>query len=140
VEDLRSFCDANPDFFSTRELYVLRNLSKGRGIGFFEAGNFFPDFIVWVISGNRQRVAFVDPKGLRSVGLHDRKIRFFQTIKQIEKRLADPNVVLEAFIVSNTPSHVMRKQWGLEKAEMVKRHILFQEEDKDTYIRTLLEE
>jgi hypothetical protein len=40
VEDLNAFHDGHPDFFATRELYLLRNLSKGRGVGFFEAGNF----------------------------------------------------------------------------------------------------
>ena len=33
----------------------------------------------------------------------------------------------------------MRMLWGMEKAEMQERHILFQEEDKDTYVRTMLE-
>jgi len=138
VEDLQAFHDANPEFFADRELYLLRNLSKGRGVGFFEAGNFHPDFIVWQLAATRQRVAFVDPKGIRNVGLQDPKIGFFETVKEIEQRLGDPDVVLESFIVSNTPSHVVRKQWGIEKAEMAKRHIVFQDEDKDTYIGALL--
>jgi len=33
----------------------------------------------------------------------------------------------------------MRKQWGIEKDEMTRRHIVFQDEDKDTYIHTLLQ-
>ena len=37
--------------------------------------------------------------------------------------------MLDSFIVSNTPSHVIRKLWGIEKPEMVKRHILVQDED-----------
>jgi hypothetical protein len=138
VEDLRNFHDANPDFFADRELYLLRNQSKGRGIGFFEAGNFHPDFILWQLTDDRQQVAFVDPKGIRNVGLTDPKIGFHETVKEIEERLGDPNVVLDSFIVSNTPSHVMRRQWGIEKPDMVKRHILFQEEDKDSYISAML--
>lgn len=47
-------------------------------------------------------------------------------------------VKLESFIVSNTASHEMRKQWSIDKAEMSRRHILFQGEDRDTYIGTLL--
>ncbi len=113
---------------------VLIGLSKGRGLGFFEAGNFHPDFILWQVVADRQQVAFVDPKGIRNVGLSDPKISFHQTVKEIEQRLGDPKVVLDSFIVSNTPSHVMRKQWGIEKRKMSKRHILFQDEDKDSYI------
>lgn len=138
IEDLKAFHDANPDYFAERELYLLRNLSKGRGVGFFEAGNFHPDFIIWQLEGERQRVTFVDPKGIRNVGLRDPKISFYETIKDIEKRLGQPDVVLESFIVSNTPSHEMRKLWGIEKDEMAKRHIVFQDEDKDTYIGAVL--
>ena len=138
IEDLKAFHDANPDYFAERELYLLRNLSKGRGVGFFEAGNFHPDFIIWQLEGKRQRVTFVDPKGIRNVGLRDPKISFYETVKEIEQRLGDPGVVLESFIVSNTPSHEMRKLWGIEKDEMAKRHIVFQDEDKDTYIGAVL--
>jgi hypothetical protein len=139
IEDLKAFHDANPGYFSERELYLLRNLSKGRGVGFFEAGNFHPDFIIWQLEGKRQRVTFVDPKGIRNVGLQDPKISFYETVKDIEKRLGQPDVVLESFIVSNTPSHEMSKLWGITKGEMQKKHILFQEEDRETYIRELLE-
>lgn len=139
VEDLKAFHDANPEFFTNLELYLLRNLSKGRGVGFFEAGNFHPDFIIWQLEDERQRVTFVDPKGLRNVGLQDPKVSFYETIKEIEKRLGQPDIVLESYIVSNTPSHEMVKQWGISKQEMQRKHILFQEEDKETYIRTLLD-
>ncbi len=140
VEDLKSFHDANPEYFASKELYLLRNQSRGRGVGFFEAGNFHPDFILWQLAGDRQQVAFVDPKGIRNLGPNDPKIRFHETIKEIETRLGDPKVVLESFIVSNTPSHVMRSLWDIEKPEMTRRHILFQEEDKDTYIGAMLQD
>lgn len=84
-------------------------------------------------------MTFVDPKGIRNVGLQDPKISFYETVKDIEKRLGQPDVVLESFIVSNTPSHEMSKLWGITKGEMQKKHILFQEEDRETYIRELLE-
>ena len=43
------------------------------------------------------------------------------------------------FIVSNTPSATMRMLWRMEEREMQKRHVLFQVEDKDSYVRTMLE-
>ena len=138
VEDLKSFHDGHADFFETRELYLLRNLSKGRGVGFFEVGNFHPDFIVWLLAGDRQYISFVDPKGIRNLGLTDPKIQFFKTIKDIETRLADQAVTLNSFIISNTSSHVMTSQWEVDKAAMEARHILFQDEDKDTYVQALL--
>ena len=139
VEDLKAFHDGNTDYFRTRELYLLRNLSKGRGVGFFEAGNFHPDFILWLLAGGQQHVIFVDPKGIRNLGATDPKIQFHETIKEIEERLGDSAVRLQSFIVSNTPSATMRMLWRMDKSEMRKRHVLFQEEDKDSYVRSMLE-
>lgn len=33
----------------------------------------------------------------------------------------------------------MRMLWNMEKGEMQKRHVPFQEEDKDSYVRSMLE-
>jgi hypothetical protein len=139
VEDLKSFHDREQSFFAEKELYLLRNLSKGRGIGFFEAGNFHPDFILWLTVGGIQHIFFVDPKGIRNLAWNDEKIRFHETIKEIEIRLGDSNVKLHSFIVSNTSSHEMQMHWSVQKSEMTARHILFQEEDKATYVRRMLE-
>ncbi len=138
VEDLKVFHDGNVEFFKSRELYLLRNLSKGRGVGFFEAGNFHPDFILWLLADGVQHVIFVDPKGIRNLGSNDPKIQFHKTIKEIEERLGDANVRLQSFIVSNTPSHTMQMLWGMNKPAMAARQILFQEEDRENYIRTML--
>jgi len=138
VEDLKAFYDAHPQLFVDQELYLLRNQSKGRGLGFFEAGNFHPDFIVWQVIGGKQRVAFVDPKGLLHLGPTDPKINFHQTVKEIEQRLGDPTISLESFIVSSTPSQDLRRQWTMEKPEMLRRNILFPEEDRNSYVGTLL--
>lgn len=138
VEDLKAFHDGNAEFFKGKELYLLRNLSKGRGVGFFEAGNFHPDFILWLLVGGKQHVIFVDPKGIRNLGPADPKIQFHETIKEIEQRLGDPDVRLQSFIVSNTASATMQMLWNMRKSEMHERHVLFQEEDKDSYVRSML--
>ena len=138
VEDLKAFHEGHEEFFADHELYLLRNLSRGRGVGFFEAGNFHPDFILWLLAEEQQRVIFVDPKGIRNLGPSDPKILFHETIKEIEHRLGDPTVNLQSFIVSNTPSETMRKQWNMDKSEMQKRNVLFQEEDRDSYVENML--
>jgi hypothetical protein len=137
IEDLKNFYDSETAFFAGKELYMLRNLSKGRGVGFFEDGEFYPDFILWLQVGSKQHVIFVDPKGIRQIGMADRKIEFYKSIKEIEMRLNDKNVELHSFIISNTPSQTMGMLWSTTKEQMQKRHILFQEEDKDTYIAEL---
>ncbi|MFQ5578871.1 MAG: restriction endonuclease subunit R, partial [Anaerolineae bacterium] len=64
VHRLREFLTANPNVLGQRHLYLLRNLSRGKGVGFFEADNFYPDFILWLIDDQQQHIIFVDPKGL----------------------------------------------------------------------------
>lgn len=140
VDDLRSFYDRASDFFANNDLYLLRNLSKGRGVGFFEAGNFHPDFILWLLAGDLQHIVFVDPKGIRNISANDPKIEFYRTIKGIEQRIPDGiNVRLHSFIISNTPSYTMKALWGIDKQTMEARHILFQEENQDSYVRAMLE-
>jgi hypothetical protein len=139
VEDLKAFHGNDGGYFAGKELYLLRNLSKGRGVGFFEAGNFHPDFIIWLLTENGQNIVFVDPKGIRNIGATDPKIQFYETIKEIEQRMGDPEVSLDSFIISGTPSHIMRMFWGMDKPTMKQRHVLFQEEDQDTYISEMLQ-
>ena len=93
-----------------------------------------------MLIGSRQHVVFIDPKGILNLGSADPKIQFHETIKDIEQRLGDASMCLDSFLISNTPSHTMETRWGMEKSEMAARHILFQEEDKDTYVRAMLDE
>lgn len=142
VLDLQQHCLQNKDFFEGKELYLLRNMSRGRGIGFFEAGNFYPDFIMWLIADGKQHINFIDPKGLRNLkGPDDPKIVFYKTIKSIEDdlRLQDSMITLNSFIVSNT--RLPEVAWwdsGMTKEQFEVRHVLFQKEDKDTYIEKML--
>jgi hypothetical protein len=138
VEDLKAYCESSPALLQDKELYLLRNLSKGRGVGFFEASNFHPDFIVWLIAEGQEYISFVDPKGIRNLGAKDPKIQFYRTIKEIEERLGDSTVTLNSFVVSNTPAHEMQLLWGVDKAKIEAWHVLFQQEDKDRYIEMLL--
>lgn len=127
VTDLKAYCEAHPQEFMERPLFLLRNMSRGRGVGFFEDGKFYPDFIMWRIEGKKQRITFVDPKGIRQLSWMDRKLTFCQTIKDVERRLGDADVQLESFIVSNTSASEMALHWGKTREQMAERNIVFQE-------------
>lgn len=136
VLDLKAFYEANPSFFSDKELYLLRNKSKG-GIGFFEANNFYPDFIMWLIYGDKQYITFIDPKGIRNLrGKTDAKIQLSRTIKDIQNNLReqDENIILNSFIISGTPYSEI-SHWG-SKEELEALNVLFQKED-DAYIEKI---
>jgi len=142
VLDLQEFCTQNKGFFKSKELYLLRNMSRGRGIGFFEAGNFYPDFILWLLAEGRQYINFIDPKGLRNLrGEEDPKINFYRTIKSIEGdlRAQDPTITLNSFIIANT--WLPEVSWwggGITKEQFEERHVFFQQEDKASYIKKML--
>lgn len=141
VEDLKIYFDKNPEFFKDKQLYLLRNMSK-KGIGFFEANNFFPDFILWLVIGEKQYVSFIDPKGLRQIqGFSDPKIQLHKTIRAtIQPKLNDPNIVLNSFIISNTPYSQLTYWKGQESIEdFNSNHVLFQKEQRDYYVRILIE-
>lgn len=145
VEDLCAFHEGHAGFFADTELYLLRNQSRGKGIGFFEAGNFYPDFILWLLRGTTQYVTFLDPKGIRNLdGPDDPKISFFQTIKELERRLGEPHIVLNSFIIANTP-HTQVQHWRdatgafMDIAAFKQRNVFFQQEDRKHYIQQILE-
>lgn len=88
----------------------------------------------------KQYVNFIDPKGLRNLeGPEDPKILFHRTIKDLEKQLGDSAIVLNSFIVSSTPLNQI-KWWngGMTKDQLEARNVLFQQDDKETYIEKLL--
>jgi hypothetical protein len=137
VKRLKEFCTARPALFVEKPLFLLRNMSRGRGVGFFEAGNFHPDFIIWRIDGSKQRITFVDPKGIRSLSwANEPKLDFHEAIRDIETRIGDPHVSLRSFIVSVTPAAEMAIHWGVTPSQMAERNILFDEDEQ--YVERLI--
>jgi len=120
VDKLRAYVDANSAVFDGKSLYLLRNKSKV-GMGFFEAGNFYPDYILWIDTPDVQYISFIDPKGLRHLQWDDPKIEFYATIKELEERLKPTSggkkIVLNSFILSGTRPEDLRQWWGKSQPE-----------------------
>lgn len=108
----------------TTAIYLLRNKSRGSGIGFFEAGNFYPDFILWAVTGKQQNVVFVEPHGMSREGPSSAKVQFHKTIKDIEGRLPDPHLRLESAIVTLTDFSDVQHH-GLTKKDWNDKHVYF---------------
>ena len=143
LKDLKSFYEENTEFFEDKSLYLLRNASR-KGIGFFEANGFYPDFIIWLVKGEDQFVGFVDPKGLRQLdGFNNPKIEFRNTIKEkIEPRVheSDTTMHLSSFILSATSYQQVihwRDQDGI--VDFNKHNVYFLDDQKDSYIRKMLD-
>lgn len=137
VEALQDYWTKHRSEFGEAELYVLRNRSRGRGLAFLEAGNFYPDFILWLKRAERSNIVFVDPKGLRNLdGLADPKVQLAQTVKEREAKLGRSDVTLDSFIVSTTPYE--RVQWapgaGLSAQDLEDAHVMFPADNMETML------
>lgn len=131
LNDLKEYWKVNASKHDGVDLYAIRNLTRGRGVGFFEAGNFYPDFIVWLVQDGRQDIIFLDPKGLVYVGADDPKIQFHTTIKELESRIAPPageRIGLHSYILSRTKAKIVGDMWGLSREEIEARNVLFLED------------
>ncbi len=107
VEGLEELARKGDACLQGKELFLIRNLTRGRGISFFDDFGYYPDFIVWLKEGVLQHVLFVDPKGLSRFGEKERqKVDLHHDIAAIEERMRrdDPNIRLRAYILSITPA------------------------------------
>ncbi|MHB8135052.1 MAG: hypothetical protein ACYDH1_12615 [Anaerolineaceae bacterium] len=104
------------------------------------AKNFYSDLIFGLVIGTLKPFNFIDPTSICNLeGMEDPKIKFHQTIKELETRLGDPNIRLESFIISNT-RHDTVAWWAPSKEEFESHHVLFQTEDKNVYIKKILDD
>jgi hypothetical protein len=139
MRDLKDYVDNNGSKFTDRKMFVLRNRPK-KGIGFFvETVNFYPDFVIWIKTEDKQHIIFADPKGLVRVekGFDDEKIQLHRHIKDIEKHLANKlldkgenqEISLNSFIISVTPKKDIRSTFkSNELSTYEERNVLFQED------------
>ena len=106
VEALKDLAEHKDPCLRGRELCLIRNLTRGRGISFFDDYTYYPDFIVWLIDSDSQHVIFVDPKGLVRYGPKERrKVELHTEIRKLEERVqvSDPDLRLHAYVLSVTP-------------------------------------
>ena len=140
VVDLYNYTKAHKEEIQGKgqEIFLLRNLSRGKGMGFAEASNFHPDFILWVIQGEKQYITFVEPHGMMHEDAESDKVRFCNKIKGIEKRLGDANMILNSFILTPTPYNgITWMPRPLQTWIEEYKHILFLEEGGEKYLPKL---
>lgn len=115
-------------------LYLLRNLSRGKGIGFFESEGFYPDFILWHRrAAGGQRLVFVEPHGMRQDDAPEisNKVQLARNIKEyLAGVLTAPGCPVhdfDAYIVSATPFAELRRKHGANWTvqDYANHHILF---------------
>ena len=149
VRHLRDYWqDRGSTLHPDTELFLLRNQGRGRGVGFSMGGSgFYPDFILWMITGDTQRVVFVEPHGMMHAKGYevDEKARLHERLPGLAEGIARRSgvggqVSLDSYIVSATSYHDLREHYGdgkWSRKEFARRHILFRDHT-GRYIERLL--
>ncbi|EJL6781853.1 DEAD/DEAH box helicase family protein [Vibrio alginolyticus] len=147
VNDIQQAYQAN--IFDGYDVYLLRNQTGQGAVGVFIDGGFYPDFILWLVKDEIQKVIFIDPKGLRNHKPEDPKVRFHQTIKEIEAELHQQNsngrnIELHAFLVAQTHHTILENEWrdadgnAVTKELMESWNILFPEIGDTSYLAKMM--
>jgi len=141
--DLKKYTSTSlNDDFPNSELFIIRNQSKGSGIGFYEANNFYPDFILWFLINDFQYITFIDPKGLRNMrnGFRNPKIQFKNKIKEIQNQLSindNKNIILNSFIITET--NIRDIDWSEGRSEdYFNENNIFFMDSSNNYIKKIL--
>lgn len=143
VRDLEAFykSPSGQDVIGKRSLYLLRNAdTKAKGLGFALAGNFYPDFLLWLVDDTtgEQWLNFIDPKGLRQMNLNDPKLGLYKEVKVIQKKLGDPKLTLNAFILSATRFESLLNV-SCRQEDLEGRNVLFMVDGLAVYLRKMFE-
>ena len=144
VEDLRSYVRQQREtLFTEKEVFLLRNQSRGKGIGFYQNEGFYPDFILWITEGAKQRIVFIEPHGMvhDAVNEHNEKITLFKRLRTLSyERFRGEHVQMDSFIISKTDFPILRRREGIDRPEFAEEwHILFRDPTDPTYLSPIFQ-
>jgi hypothetical protein len=148
VRNLIDFCKSNPSTLTGKELFLLRNLSRGKGIGFFSGSGFYPDFLLWLVEPTRQRLVFVEPHGILrdehpsvnpKINLHKKlQSAMASSIKKIHR----VNFSVDSYVLSVTPydelmTRFFQNDEPWTREQFANAHVLFFDDDLK-YLNTII--
>ena len=131
VEKLAALAEHRDSCLHGKELFLIRNLTRGRGVSFFDDYAYYPDFIIWLKDDTCQHVIFLDPKGLSRYGSREQqKVNLHHEIKKTEAQIrdSDPDVRLHAYVLSGTPLALIDEAVR-SRNDWKQRGVYFLEED-----------
>ena len=145
VKDLRNYIRQQREgHLAEKEVFLLRNQSRGKGIGFYENVGFYPDFILWIAEGAKQRIVFIEPHGMvhDAINEHNLKVTLFKRLHALSyERFRGEHVQMDSFIISKTDFQVLRRREGMERQEFAEEwHVLFRDPADPAYLSPIFQE
>lgn len=100
---------------------------------------------MWLKEPQKQKIIFIDPKGIARLSLTDDKLNLHKHLKEeIQPKIGKSDLELDAYIISVTPYETFCKAAKIHKTkEQLARenHLIFQEETQtrsnEKYLNTL---
>lgn len=146
VQDLRSYVrQYREELLSQKEIFLLRNQSRGKGIGFYQNEGFYPDFILWILEGPKQRIVFIEPHGMvyDTINENNEKITLFKRFRTLShERLRGEHVKMDAFMISRTRLPDLQRKYPHESKESFAQdwHILFRDPINLDYLSPIFQD
>ncbi len=144
IEDLNRYLYRYNQKTPQKEIYLLRNQSRGKGVGFYENEGFYPDFILWILQGVKQRIVFIEPHGMvhEAINQHNSKLTLFKRLRNLSyERFRGEHVQMDSFVISRTDFQVLRRREGIDKKEFAEKwHILFRNPADPIYLSPIFQD
>lgn len=145
VEDLRRYVrQQREELHVKKEVFLLRNQSRGKGIGFYQNEGFYPDFILWITEGTKQRIVFIEPHGMvyDTINEYNPRVTLFRRLRTLSyERFRGEHLQMDSFIISKTDFQVLRRREGMERQEFAEKwHILFRDAANPAYLSPIFQE
>lgn len=145
VTDLRNYLgNLRTPVLVPNQVFLLRNQSRGKGIGFYENEGFYPDFILWILKKSKQRIVFVEPHGMvhDTINEYNEKVTLFKRLQTLSnERFYRERVQMDSFIISKTEFSILSRREGKNRQEFAEEwHILFRRPTDSTYLSPIFQE
>ena len=145
VKDLRGYLEKHlRTSLTSKQVFLLRNQSRGKGVGFYQNEGFYPDFILWILDDQKQRIVFVEPHGMvyEAINNYNDKISLYKRLGELSEKqhFQDKSVHMDSYIVSTTDFPTLRRKYGKDKRYFEALHILFRNPTDPTYLSPIFRE
>ena len=148
ISDMRRYLNSvNTAIPSKNDIFLLRNQSRGKGIGFYENVGIYPDFILWIKKGARQRIVFIEPHGMihDPINEHNDRVMLFKTVQDISTNNDEfhiKQVQMDSYIITKTDFTVLSNREGILDTDTFAEewHILFRTETDPTYLSPIFQD
>ena len=145
VENLRRYvCQQREGFLAKKEIFLLRNQSRGKGIGFYQNEGFYPDFILWILDDRNQRIVFIEPHGMvyEAINNYNDKILLYKRLRELSEKqhFQDEGVHMDSYIISTTDWPTLKsKHPDMTEQDFKNLHILCRNPADPTYLSPIFE-